>query len=330
MAPESWKIRLSHYSYTMFDECQRRWLYRYACDHFPAPMKWALKKQAKLSAWETTAGKVVDLTVSHALRKYKERGAWPENLPELGLKVLECLERYSRWWVEQVGAGMRWPHNDYYGPIDRHYYGQEITEQERQKCRDKIVACLSAFRDAGPADTAVELGVEHWDGPRAPSEYAPTFTVRGVDVWASYDFAIRTPEITYIVDWKTGRFTEHSHQRALDQLHWYALYADIEWRVPVEQIRVVPVWLSDDASWQPAAVCARSLEELAERIRERHDLLISKVRLTPEDHVSEEGWLPAKSSAYCRRCQFRGACTAKDSVPGAEKEDDYGWPEDAE
>lgn len=317
MIPEQWNIRLSHHSYTMFDECQRRWLYRYACDHFPDRMKWALKKQGRLSPWGTVAGKVVDITVGHALRKYKEKHAWPEALPELGVRALDCLERYSREWVRAVAEGERWPPSDFYDPIDRHFYKEEITEEERQASRDRIITCLTAFESAGPADTVVDLGVQHWVGPRPAGEFAPTFSVKGADVWASFDFAIRKPEATYIIDWKTGKLTEHGRQRALDQLHWYALYARSEWKVPVEQIRVVSVWLSDNASWEEAAVSASSLDELEERIRERYDLLKSKVELTPEGFISEEGWLPAKSAKFCRSCQFRGACTAKDSVPGA-------------
>ncbi|MGQ9696718.1 MAG: PD-(D/E)XK nuclease family protein [Armatimonadota bacterium] len=330
MLPTEINIKLSHSSYTMFDQCQRRWLYRYACDHFSRDVMWALKKQCKLSPWAVTAGKVVDLTISHALTRFRHTGDWPQKLPDLGLKVLEKLEAFSRRWVAEVSAGMPWPQSDYYNPIDRHYYNEEITEEEQQDCRDKIATCLRAFAASGPADTAAELGVQYWIGPRQPGEKMPSFRVHQADVWASFDFAIRTPGVTYIIDWKTGKQSEHSYERALAQLHWYALYATTEWQVPAEQIRLVPVWLADDAAWRPAAVSQKSLEELAERIRERYQLLTSKVQPILEGRLLEEEWTPAASRIYCQTCQFRGSCTARSKVPGFAGAASDDWPPDPE
>lgn len=232
----------------MFDECKRKWFNRYRFLAFDPATARNLKAEGLLMPFAALVGTIVDDTLKDAFREYKERQVWEIDLFDRARVILKEHIGESLNWVaaaknEQIPVA-RWPKASQ--PIDRIYFGEPITRDEWRSVKERIETCLRNFLESDLREFFMEYHHRHWLCPqRKPKKQrAPVwFPFNGVPVYASYDFMIKAPQETLIVDWKTGNATTGS-DKALLQLHWYALYAMEGLGVPPEQIRLLPVWLS--------------------------------------------------------------------------------------
>jgi hypothetical protein len=98
------------------------------------------------------------------------------------------------------------------------------------------------FLDSELYRSILETDPSFYELPQKGS--APWFMDGNVPVYANFDFALRTPELTTLFDWKTGKVSPRAELDVKSQLHTYAAYAMDTWRTPPENLRLVAAWLS--------------------------------------------------------------------------------------
>ena len=212
--------------------------------------------------------------------------------------------RFSLQWVQWVRKRGNKPKRNGCQPIDRHYYRDTPTREEQSEAKKRIHQCVDGFLASEIPEFIARFPVETWRGLRLRTQdYLPSFGC-GRSLWSSYDFAIQTPKVTYIIDWKTGRETETSFRRAAEQLRWYALYATTEWHVPVEQIRLMPVWLGADVTWRVLVIEQADLDGLQHRIEERYAHLSERLSPLEGPIIPLADWPMTDNQKECRTCPF--------------------------
>ena len=302
---------ISHLSYGMFTDCRRRWLYRYCCDHLPYPSQtvWEIKRQTKLVPWATFSGKVVDHVISLALNEFRSTQTWPADLHCLAKDAASYWYRFSQHWLREVRTiGARWPEHPDFQPLDVHFYDVPPPVEEINAVRDKYRQCLDGYLSS-PIRAKIEASdPARWRGPRQEGEDLPRFVLDGVTVYAVYDFAIQDDGLLSIYDWKTGDLTAQSEARVLDQLHWYALYAIEAWQVPIESIRLVPVWLANLGIANQVEVDDKAIERLRSRIKQRYLEIYQLLHLDEGGAIDLAEWPVTEKHWLCDTCQFRGTC----------------------
>ena len=149
---------------------------------------------------------------------------------------------------------------------------------------------------------------------------------REVPVHMKIDLAYRRPDGTVsVVDWKTGRPgppDEHEGQLAL-----YAWYYAKERGIPLDKIRLGPVYLAyrpEKVELQPvsAETVDRVLGEIRETIREILALVDD-----PNLGVARKERFPVTSrSFHCRDCPFRPFCPDRPRPPASRGDETVSAP----
>ncbi len=300
---------ISFTRYKTYDECPRRWLYQYRSSLLPGAPVWPVEQQRKLAPWQTFAGKVVDAAIGEILHRYKREGKWPEDARKIAQDLGSRGWAFSKEWVQKVKQHASWPKSEHgFQPLDRHYYHEPFTEDERQAIRERVVRCAENFIQSGIPGFISGFDPECWRGPRLPSEPIPQFDLDGVTVWAAPDFALVTPEITYLIDWKTGALHGTSYHSAMTQLHWYALFATRALGVAPESIRLMPVWLYPEVEVEEMPVRVQDLEDLQEQILDRYRLLCDLLPGVERLAADLEDWPHTSRASLCKGCVFRQSC----------------------
>ena len=299
---------VSYSSYRAFDECRRKWLYSQKASLLPGPTPWDVLQQKKLSPWEAVAGTVVDFVISGALLRYRNTRRWPDRLAETADAAMTEGLRFSKDFAKATGLKERWPRSQVFKPLDRDYYCVPFTKAEEAAIRDIVRVSVENFVGSDLRQFIENSDVSTWRGPRAPLDDRPSFSVGDARVWAAHDFAFDTPEAFYIVDWKTGKLTASSFDAAMQQLHWYALHAVVTWEVPIERIRLMPVWLYPELVAETMRVRQVDLDVLSERIAARYDLLCRLLTPSANGELDLAQFPVTERMRLCERCTFRGAC----------------------
>ncbi len=158
---------------------------------------------------------------------------------------------------------------------------------------------LSYLPDVQSLDAGQILGIEDLD----------SWEFHGVPVWVKIDLAYRDAEgSVHILDWKTGRRVTPENPT---QMTGYAIYAQRNWNVELEALRVREVYLRLE---NPEKVCEVSEETLAlaqDKILESIRSMIGALE-NPAVNVAVEQDFPAAPADWrCSRCFFRGICEEK-------------------
>jgi hypothetical protein len=227
------------------------------------------------------------------------------------------LWKFSKEWSSVVREvyGHPWPKSENLRPIDRHYYQEPVTEKVKAEVQDRVYRCLCNFSNSEVPNFIAQFDTSTWQGPRRVGEVIPKTVSNALTFWASYDFAIKTPELVLLFDWKAAEASPWSRFRTLEQLRWYALYALIEWSVPIENIRLCPVWLWPEMQWIQSEVNLEEIQDLAYRISERNDVLSERLGSNATDQLNIYDWPMASEIRCCKTCEFRGVCAGYERVP---------------
>lgn len=305
-------LALSKSKLQTFDECERKWAYSdgFSWEVLDDRVKFVLKAQARLMPFPMLAGQVVDDTITESLRHYFDCGQWLPNPLQRATAIVKEYLDCSREYAERVQSNQKWPHT-HRQPLDRIFFGEPISPDEKRAATECMRECIEHFFASALPDHIASFPIEQWRLPsKAQNEQRiPWFIFEDIPVYANYDFAILTPEKTTIYEWKTGR---SDSEAAIEQLHWYAVYAHERWLVPYEQIRLAPVWLrSDPQALRPelleVPVDVQRIEAITTRWRTMHALLSERVSQA-KDHESLERLFPTTGFMHrCGRCVFR-AC----------------------
>jgi hypothetical protein len=316
--PNDWapKPNISYTSMKTFDECERKWLYQYAPAPISRQLDYDLRVQARLLPWNMLIGQVVHDVIQETIRTYQRTNQWLADPMKRANEILRGYSKRTITYRRECSRGQL----SLFGnpqPVDRIFFEDTITKEEVRYIRDQINLCLANFMQSGITDFIAKF---------PPSSYRitepvevqpiPWFWTENIPVYASYDFAIVTPERSYLFDWKTGKKLPRSENDALEQLHSYAIYAMTEWKIPAEQIHLVLFWLACERGWQTFSVDPELLERLQSRWRERYKELLKRFGYCGEDL---QQWLQSfPLTPFIMRCRY---CPIRACEGHARKED---------
>jgi hypothetical protein len=295
---------VSKTSIAIFDECQRKWAYTYQWWDLPEDVRLDFSYEAKLMPLEAFAGQVVDDVITETLRGFDVAG-WQVDFRERAHVILKQYLDASEIWFHSHLKGLKPPQLDRQ-PLDRYYFREALTADEKQRLRDGIVNSLENFWNSSLPERIAAVDRRFWKVPE--HGLVPWFLSDGVPVWAKYDFAIVQPGSVHIFDWKTGKVHERSEFSARTQLHTYAAYAISEWKADAGEIELHAVWLSAGPDqMQSMSVHQGLLRQLRAQWRERHQLLRERLAQVSKDPARLLDLFPMTGieTGKCARCQFR-------------------------
>jgi hypothetical protein len=300
------KPNISWLSYGMYEECRRKWFLYYSNDLLDGEKMWDVKKETKLLPFTALAGQVVDDTISETLVRFHQTERWEPDLQVLAAGILRQYINFSIRWTEAIRDRQKWPKGDAVQPIDRWFWSEVPGDAEQQELRDRIRFCIDNFTSSKMPDFIRGFPVAHWHCPARTMEMPPHwFMVGDTPIYAKYDFMISSPGRTVIIDWKTGS-EGWGASSAIEQLHWYAVYAHEDLGVPFEEIALIPMWLSSGPEWTEHTVSLDTVERLRKEWVERHRTLKEKVEEVGASFARLDEVFPLLDNAKtCRRCQFR-------------------------
>ncbi len=319
--PHTWAPRpnLSMTSDNEFHACPRRYWFSYAPSEFKKQhFSNEIRVQYSLLPWNALAGIVVDDIIRADLRGYLAQRHWIEDLYGAAKDRLAEYRVNTRNWRPEAREGKDYP----FGRpnlVDRFYYDDKPpTKEDGAKVKEIIERSLENYTASGLRDYFLAYGTDAWritlpikDQP------VPWFRMGEVPVYASYDFAIDSPEITLVVDWKTGQQNQWSERKASEQLHTYAGFAMAEWGATLDKLWIMPVWLGAGSQWEPIRVDPSILEAQKRRFAERFADLVPRCRAVDRDPMAMETLFPMTDNLKaCADCKFR-ACPGYSRVAAA-------------
>jgi hypothetical protein len=305
---------LSHSGVLRFQECPRRWIIHADSDsvqkHLGKENAIALRAQVRLTFWDALAGRAVDDVLTFAIRKHVEKRrkgtppdkAWTRKpLDEAGVETLEGYRTFSERFRMAVQDKVTWPKKRQ--PVDRLYYQEPVSDEEWARCRETVRKCLQAFDDSDLREIIADTEVDRIHVQRIHSETGmPWFLWDGLPYYAAYDLMLDRDDEWLILDWKCGRLTQETEEKALLQLQAYAAYVHFELGQPLDRIRLMPVWLSVPGDWMRFGVDEVRLEQIHRTIREVYIATGSGLEALAAGRHWDEVFPIAENPGVCRNC----------------------------
>lgn len=294
----------------MLKSCPRRWFLHNFGRELPGDAGRDYQIERKLSYWQAFAGQLADDGVTEAIRHYKRHGVWRQDMDQWLYTRAHDYRRESLEYTAAAHLGDELP-TVKHQVLDRYFFGDEPDATEHRRV-------LQTAREAVRNFYATDLPHKIESAPRSAlmcdhkdSDF-PWAEHNGVPVYAVYDFAIKTPDRVTIYDWKTGQVTPEKEDAALEQLHWYALYAMEAWQVSSENIRIAPVFLSASTIYVEEKPDPQRLQKIRSEWQERHEEIRSLINLSKDRETLQEHFPITESLRECSGCVFR-------SCPGYER-----------
>ena len=287
----------------MLRSCRRRWFLHNFGRELPDPLGKRYQTERKLSYWQAFAGQLADDGVTETIRHFKKHRVWRQDMDSwLHERALEYI-RESQSYTNAAANGDELPYIKRQ-VLDRYFYNnvpdreehRRVLEEARQAVRNFYQTEIPALIESTPPK-ALMCDHKESDFPWADHD--------GVPVYAVYDFAIRLPQRTTIFDWKTGKVTQEKEDNALEQLHWYALYAMQAWSVEPEQIRLAPVFLAANCGYHQSECDPERLAKIRSDWKERHAEIKSKMNSASSIEVLQEEFPMTENLRECAGCVFR-------------------------
>ena len=282
-----------------FHECRRRYYYHYygswngwsndAPDQ--ARLAYRLKCMQSLPMW---LGDLVHRMIERVLGDLRNQE----------VNTVEKYQKQLRGWMNKEYAQStekKWMWKPKYNlNLFEHYYGEEISAEQRAAARDKVYGCLQHFLQSAVFTRLGKLRPTEWK----TIEKLEQFEVGGQTVFLKIDCATQAGGLTTIYDWKTGAQADDTAA----QLACYALYACHAWRVPVESQRLVSYYLDPDT--------VRERVPTAEELIDTKEFILASMREmigaldggVEKNRATMENFPMTDARGQCRRCFFREMC----------------------
>jgi len=260
------------------------------------------ERQGKLMPFALLAGQVVDDVITASIREYLQDRHWLENLPQLARSIAKEYRDKS--------LSLRAQHEDGRNPrqpIAETYFGDYPTKEEWGACFENIERNLTTFTNSEIRSYLTSFPIESWR-VQDKGAFSPWFRFEEIPIYAKYDFIITAPGKTIIFDWKTGQPFNGGEEKALEQLHGYALFAHTEWGIPLEEIALAPVWLSQSMAqpWSESPVDNAKIESLKSTWRSTYDDIKWRAEgFESSEMTIDEAFPLSESKNECSRCTFR-------------------------
>ncbi len=282
-----------------FEECPRQYYYNYygywngwnADAPDQARLAYRLKKVQTLPMW---LGSLVHEMIERILGDLRNR-----ELNTLERYQQQARERMNREWMQSLEKKWQWKPK-YNLNLFEHYYGLEITPDQRGQARDKVFTSLANFMRSDVFQRLEALRPGEWK----TVEQLDQFPVHDQPVYIKIDCATCADESLTIYDWKTGRETDDT----LTQLGCYALYAFQTWHVPLDRQKLVSFYLASDVVRENVPTAAEVIQT-KEFIMGSMEAMIAALDSDAKKNLaSEEKFAMTDNRNTCRRCPFREIC----------------------
>ena len=293
-----------------FDECQRRWALHYCWYEFdywdfPEDLKRNCQFHSKLMGNEAFAGQVVHDAIDETLRARVNGGL---ELVDPFQRAKEIAREYiteSEAFLQAYRSGEKVPklHRQ---ALARHFFQEGFDGHSKAEFRKSVESALINFLDSELYQSILATDPTYYELP--PKGGAPWFMDGHVPVYANFDFALRTPEVTTLFDWKTGKVSPRAELDVKSQLHTYAAYAMDTWRTRPEELRLVAAWLSagKDQTYE-TNLDLQFLRTIQRTWRERHFELSQRREKSRGSMEKLFDLFPANGveKKKCKSCSFR-------------------------
>jgi hypothetical protein len=228
----------SHSRAELFEECQRRYYYRYYAPYggnTPAETanRALLYRLGHLTSIPALVGSIVHDLARDALRRAQAGHLWPPTSYEASARALLSRALHaSRKAAARLAAGEELRGSRLAALLDVHYLRQPFGTAEEEAALERVALYARALRDHPTFQEALThaddlLSVDRFD----------RFTVLDVAVFAVPDAVQRRAEGRLrLIDWKTGAHVPEHLSRHARQLGVYALYAQKKWGVAAAQL----------------------------------------------------------------------------------------------
>jgi hypothetical protein len=181
-----------------------------------------------------------------------------------------------------------------------HYYGEEITAEQRTAARDKVYGCLEHFLDSPIFARLGKLRPAEWK----TIEKLEQFPVGGHTVYLKIDCATQADGLTTIYDWKTGA----ANDEVAVQLACYALYACHAWRAPVESQRLVTYYLDPDTVREHTPTAEELIDTKEFILASMQEMIATLDSGVEKNRATKDNFPMTDKRGVCRRCSFRELC----------------------
>src|SRR5258708_25622784 len=270
--PKDWapKPNISLTSMKVFDSCERKWVYYTQPTEIKGELSFGLRAEKAIMPWEAFAGQVVDDVIRQALLYYMIKEEWPDDLLDRAKVV---WKDYSKWSFDlrKMAAHHQLGKFGEGNAIDRIYFGDPLDEVQKEGMRNSVRSSLQNFEQSGIKDFIAAYPTESWRLTKPITEQSiPWYWQGDVPVYASYDFAVEDGVQAIIFDWKTGKKNRWSEERVKEQLHGYAAFAMAIWKIPPENITLIPFFMGEGTEWDTFPVDLQYLAKMQERWKSRY------------------------------------------------------------
>lgn len=287
----------------LFKQCRRAYYYQYygswggweSGTDARTRKIYVLKNLSTLPMW---AGSVVHDTIAQALRHHAQ------TREEIRAGALQARARMMlrKGWIEAVER--QWEASPKKTNLFELYYGngKNLPQEETERVKETVYGCLQAFVDSAILREILATPYVNWK----PVDVLSSFLLEGLKVWVAVDFAHTDPESRlHIIDWKTGAEKRDSIEV---QLACYALYANEEWFTPLERVRLMGVFLKENARVSEYPVHADTLVNARDYILNSSAEMRSLLVKAATNEAREDDFICCESERVCRRCNFREVC----------------------
>ena len=296
----------------LFGDCQRAYYYQYYGswggweDGAPAHVRqlYILKNIKTLPMW---AGTIVHQTIAEALNRFAQKSA-PIQAGELQARA---QQKMRAGWVESVNRD--WQRTPKKTNLHELYYGngKNLPREQTDRIRDRVNGGLAAFAGSDVLREILATPYVAWK----PVDQLDSFLLNSLKVWCAIDFAYTDPAGGLrILDWKTGAEDKDALQT---QLACYALYAADKWFARVENVRLLGVFLGDNARVSEYQVTPEIIVEAQDRILVSAAAMRAKLVDVRTNTAREEDFPVCANERICRYCNYREVCPFIQSGAGA-------------
>jgi len=281
----------------LFNECRRAYYYHYygAWGGWERDAPESVRKAYLLKnmhSIDTWIGDVVHQTIKWVL---ENKAAGKDiAIDAARIRIKEHLVRTwnqskEKQWVNGIKQNLN---------LFEHYYDRAPSQELLHDKIAKAVNSIDNFYKMKITDIFSGVGR---DGFLSIDEL-DSFDLNGVKVYAVPDFAVKQDR--YILfDWKTGKPSEKDRF----QLSFYVLYAQAKWRAALDEVEVIPVYLSSpDCVLAPVPVVDLNQvrQYVAESVQAMHGILID----IAANSADMERCPKTQFVKKCNFCRFRELC----------------------
>jgi len=178
-----------------------------------------------------------------------------------------------------------------------HYYNIEYTQDQLKEKLSKVVNSLLNIYQSGFIKFLASLSKDNF----LTIDELDSFEFLGVKMFAIPDFAFKKDGLFFLYDWKTGK----PYEKDIFQLSFYMLYAQYKWKADIKDMRIVPVYLTQDSiSFSP--ITPVSIDEV--KTYAKSSLQDMKAVLISEDKADEKLCPKTTELWRCKNCKFKEIC----------------------